>query len=251
MTSLTPREIMVIVNRWIGVKGGYLGDFSYRTHAEFYPEYCDLPYNPYDLEGTTRERFIEILKSAPPEHQVRIVEGVLERFPVDAADAPSTRTEELRAQLEEAVARVRRGGGVLHPSPAVSSDLVRRALADAETLVERAEAGHAVDRVHTALHGYFEALCTEMGVETDPAASMTQLLKTLRQEHPNIRAEGPRSSDIDSILKGMSSIIDKLQPVRNRASLAHPNPLLPEPEANLVINAVRTVFHYLDQKLQR
>lgn len=37
---------------------------------------------------------------------------------------------------------------------------------------------------------------------------------------------------------------------RNRASLAHPNPVLPGPEANLVINAVRTIFHYLDHKLR-
>jgi hypothetical protein len=32
--SLTPREVMKVVNRYIGVSGGYLGDFSYRTHAE-------------------------------------------------------------------------------------------------------------------------------------------------------------------------------------------------------------------------
>ena len=250
MAGLSRREIMVIVNRWIGVNDGYLGDFTYRTHREFYPEYCDLPYSPDDFEGTTRERFIEILKSAPPDHQARILEGVLERFPVGATDAPSTRTEALRDQLREAVERIHRGGGVLNPTPAVTSDVVRRALADAETLVERAEAGHAVDRVHTALHGYLGALCVASGIEADSDASVTRLLKTLRQEHSSLRAEGPRASDVDSILKGMSSIIDKLQPVRNRASLAHPNPVLPDPEANLVINAVRTVFHYLDQKLQ-
>jgi hypothetical protein len=32
--SLTPQEAMKVVNRYIGVEGGYLGDFSYRTHAE-------------------------------------------------------------------------------------------------------------------------------------------------------------------------------------------------------------------------
>jgi hypothetical protein len=241
---------MVIVNRWIGVSGGYLGDFSYRTHQEFYPEYCDLDYDPAELEGTTRERFIEILKSAPPHHQARIVEGVLERFPLDADGAPATRSEDLQAQLKEAISRVRRGGGVEHPSPTVTSDSVRRALADAETLIERAEAGHAVDRVHTALHAYLKALCDAAGINVDEGASITHILKALRKGHPALEADGPRASDIDSILKGMSSIIDKLQPVRNRASLAHPNPILPEPEANLVINAVRTVFHYLDQKLR-
>jgi hypothetical protein len=49
MAGLTRLEIMRIVNRYIGVSGGYLGDFSYRTHADFYPEYCDLGINPYEV----------------------------------------------------------------------------------------------------------------------------------------------------------------------------------------------------------
>ena len=84
MAGLSNVEIMKIVNRYVGVFGGYLGDFSYRTHADFYPEYCTLDINPYEYEGTTRERFIQILKSQPPGVQARIVRGVLERFPVNA-----------------------------------------------------------------------------------------------------------------------------------------------------------------------
>jgi hypothetical protein len=33
--GLTNGEVIQVVNRYIGVSGGYLGDFSYRTHAEF------------------------------------------------------------------------------------------------------------------------------------------------------------------------------------------------------------------------
>ena len=43
--GLTDAEIVRIVNRYIGVSGGYLGlpdRFTYRTHADFYAEYCDL-----------------------------------------------------------------------------------------------------------------------------------------------------------------------------------------------------------------
>jgi hypothetical protein len=42
----TENLIIKIVNRYIGVEGGYLGDFTYRNHREFYPEYCDLVKNP-------------------------------------------------------------------------------------------------------------------------------------------------------------------------------------------------------------
>jgi hypothetical protein len=48
----------------------------------------------------------------------------------------------------------------------------------------------------------------------------------------------------------MSAIIAVLNPVRNRASVAHPNDeLLEEPEAMLVINAVRTILQYVNAKL--
>ena len=47
-SALSKREIMIVVNRYIGVEGGYLGDFSYRTHAEFYPLYCELDIDPYE-----------------------------------------------------------------------------------------------------------------------------------------------------------------------------------------------------------
>jgi hypothetical protein len=47
----------------------------------------------------------------------------------------------------------------------------------------------------------------------------------------------------------MGSIMDVLNPIRNNASMAHPNDLLDPPEAMLVINAARTILHYIDTKL--
>ena len=39
MVGLSRGEIIRLVNSYIGVSGGYLGDFSSRTHAEFYPAF--------------------------------------------------------------------------------------------------------------------------------------------------------------------------------------------------------------------
>jgi len=52
------------------------------------------------------------------------------------------------------------------------------------------------------------------------------------------------------IFRGMAQIIDALNPVRNKKTLAHPNPLLDEPEAMLAINAIRTLLHYFDRRLK-
>lgn len=250
--GLTKQEIMKIVNRWIGVSGGYLGDFSYRTHAEFYPEYCGLEFDPYANEGTTRERFIEIASNAEPRDQAKIVRGVLERFPLGAEDAPLTRTAELRTEMISISGRLEGAAPVSSPNLRVASEVVERAISDAETLITTSGATSGVDRVHTTLHGFLIAACDSEGIHYPPDSSIAKLFKLLRQGHPALSDLGPRSGDIARILGSMASVIDVLQPLRNRASVAHPNPeLLDAPEAMLVINAARTILCYLDEKLAR
>jgi hypothetical protein len=91
MSAMTRMEIKKLVNRYIGVSGGYLGDFSYRTHADFYVEYCDLDIDPYQYEGTTRERFEKILETSPPHVQSKIIRGIIEKYPPKDGDADMTR----------------------------------------------------------------------------------------------------------------------------------------------------------------
>ncbi len=252
MPGLSQRDVMVVVNRYIGVSGGYLGDFSYRTHAEFYPLYCDLDIDPDARDGTTRERFIEILSSLDPVAQSQVLRGVLARFPLEAANAPPTRTPELRQAVEQMAARLTDGPRIPAPRIGVTADAVHRALLDAERLVSTNGATSAVDRVHTALHAYVEALCDEGGVATTNNASLTSMFKLLRQHHPALKPAGPRSGDVDRILRAFASVLDSLNTLRNQASMAHPQAaLLDPPEAMLVLHASRTVLHYLEARVRR
>jgi hypothetical protein len=248
--GLTKQEILKIVNRWIGVYGGYLGDFSYRTHADFYPEYCGLDIDPYSYEGTTRERFIEIVSGLEARDQAKVVCGVIDRFPLNGDPAPPTRTPQLMEDLMAAVARIEGGARVPSPKLNIANDVVERAISDAETLIKSTGATSGVDRIHTALHGYLIAICEDAGISYPNDPSITKLFKLIRTSHPQLQPSGPRGKDIDRILASMASIIDALQPVRNRASVAHPNPdLLETAEAMLVINSARTILQYLDLKL--
>jgi hypothetical protein len=57
---------------------------------------------------------------------------------------------------------------------------------------------------------------------------------------------GPHADDIDRILKSFASAVDALNTLRNRASIAHPNPtILAREEAYLYINVVRTIMAYI------
>jgi hypothetical protein len=250
MAGLTVSEVMKIVNRYIGVSGGYLGDFSYRTHAEFYQEYCDLEVDPYQYEGTTRERFIAILKSAAPDAQAKIIRGVLQRFPLDAEDAPSTRTKELHDELVSTARKLDGALPVASPEPRITSAVVERAIGDAEALIQASGAVSAVDRIHTALHGYLRAVCDQVGIPYGADDGMTRLFKLIRQQHPSFQNLGARSQDIERILQSFANIMDALNPIRNTASVAHPNAdLLKKDEAMLVVNSARTLLHYLNAKL--
>ena len=134
--------------------------------------------------------------------------------------------------------------------PKQTRDVVVRALADADELIRTNGATSAVDRIHTALHGHILALCEDAGLEIDRETTTNRALKLLRQSHPALAASGPRAEDITRILGAMATVLDSLNPIRNNASVAHPNTdLLDHAEAHLAINTARTVFAFLSAKL--
>ena len=181
MSGLTDREITRIVNRYIGVSGGYLGDFSYRSHADFYPEYCDMEINPYAYEGTTRERFIAILSSREPRDQARILRGVLERFPPD--QGPEAR-QVAQPEVLTLIQRLESGPLITAHTPQITSQVVLRALTDAETLIQTSGSTSAVDRAHTILHGYLMAVCDDCGIAYRRDDSMVSLFRAIQGAHP-------------------------------------------------------------------
>lgn len=245
--GLTTGQIHQLVNKYIGVTGGYLGDFSYKTHREFYLE-LDLQVDPDGIQGTTRERFIQILQQSDPSTQARIVQGILHKYPVGSSEL---RTQAMHDEIASWVPKLRAGGGVYVPSLARPSEIVERALSDAEHLIPARGAVSGIDRLHTALHGYVKQACADAGIlplEQDP--SLTRLFKQLREHHPKFRAQRVRQSEVSSVLNALASIVSVLDPIRNRASVAHPNTqLLGAPEAHLVVNCVRTLLHYLEAKI--
>jgi hypothetical protein len=248
--SVTKAEVIRLVNRYIGVSAGYLGDFSYRTHADFYAEYCDVDIDLSSHEGTTRERFIKVLTSAEPRDQAAILRGAIERFPVGADGAPGTQTDELAKEIATIADRVEGTASVASPNPRTSSAVVARAIADAEALLKETGATSGVDRVHTALHGHLLAVAAAAGLAVPKDASLAATYRLLLEKHPKLVPAGVRADDIRTVHRSIGAIIGALEPVRNRASVAHPNPvLLDAPEAVLVINVARTILTYVDEKV--
>lgn len=247
--SLSIQEITRLVNRYIGVSGGYLGDFSYRTHTEFYPEYCNLDIDPYQYEGTTRDRFIAILKASSPDIQAKIIQGVLQRFPLETEQKPVTRTLDLYIEMRDLSKRLEEVTHINSPVLRITSAVVEQAIKDVEVLLLTQSTVSGVDRIHTVLHGYLRAVCDDESIVYGHDDSIAKVFKTLRQQHSALKNLGTRTTEIERIFQSFAQIMDVLNPIRNNASVAHPNKnLLERDEAFLVIHATRTILHYLDAK---
>lgn len=245
---LSEQDARRLVARYIGVDQGYLGDFSYRTHTEFYPEYCGI-YDifPDELEGTTRQRFITILAGQSPDRQAKILRGVIDRFP-----ANNDQRRQFKPTVEQWISQLEGAPVVASPMPVASmSDVVRRALLDAENLIQTSGPASAVDRVHTALHGHMNALCAAANIALPERPTLQVAVKKLRENHPGLAPSGQRADEVSRVLYSMAATLDALTTLRNNATAAHPNDaLLGDHEALLAINAGRTIFAYIDSKVR-
>lgn len=143
------------------------------------------------------------------------------------------------------------GTTVAHVEPTGSAAALH-AMADAQVLLESRGPASAVDRVHTAIHGFLQGACDDAGLSYADQATPNQLLKLIIQDHPNLQSLGPRTGDVQRLLKTSGAIIDAMGTLRNNASLAHPNEaLLDKDEALLVVNLARTLLSFLTAKLER
>jgi len=139
---------------------------------------------------------------------------------------------------------------VPQPAPKITSSTVEEALKDAQNLLQTSGAKNAVDRIHTAIHGYLKQICDDSGISYPATANLTQLFALVRDKHPKLISAKLGDADLLQILRSFGIILEVTNNLRNKKTLAHPNDtLLDEPEAILAINAVKTILHYIDAKL--
>ena len=257
MNRLKRDDILRVVHDYIGVTTDhYLWGFNYSSHEDFYARYCGLP----DIDvaaararfGSTKKTFIGILEDASPGDQAKILRGVLEYLPIDRfpVDDREPRRQAM-VGIESMLARLGGAAVPLVEDLLVQSQTVERAIADAALLISERGATSGTDRVHTSLHGYIRAVCAKFNVVVASEATMAAMMKALRVSLPAMQIQNPRQGDVATVLHSMSAILDALDPIRNRASVAHPNEhLLEQPEALLVIDAARTIVNYVNRKLK-
>jgi hypothetical protein len=254
---MTIREINRLVEDYIGTTSdGYLNYFSYSKHEAFYHTYGDIEIDVPAYRsrcGSTRKTFIQILKDAAPRDQAKIIRGIFEfvRPPEDPCDDEAKRRRTAYDDLVKVAARLEGDGQVELPVLEITTETVALALRDAEILLKNSGPTNALDRAHTALHGYLKNICIKRGHSPAPDASLTALFKILREQFPEFKDLVAHDNEAKRVFGSIATALDGLNTIRNRGTLAHPNELLLESaEAMLFINLSKAALGYLNTKLK-
>lgn len=261
MERLTGKEVNSVLS-YIGGEGGYLGDFTYASHAQFYPMYCGVDIDPNEFQGTTRQRFTKILFESEPLIQAKILQGVIDKYPIEFFEHRNNDGFLTKQELENKKRiydniltwiSVLKGQGLLEVKELVYNySFVQETLDQCQTLISQHNCKSAVDRAHTALHGYLKETCKNAGLiikESNP--KIQDYWSKLKNEHPSFIIDHSQSHlPINQIVNAIGRLLENLNEIRNNKSYSHPNEeIIGESEAKLVINLFRSILNYIDSKI--
>ncbi|WP_274482693.1 abortive infection family protein [Paenibacillus polymyxa] len=261
MFKLSGKEINTVLS-YIGGTGGYLGDFTYASHSQFYPMFCGLDIDPYKYEGTTRQKFMKILSEATPLSQAKILQGIVDKYPLTYFEnhlenemISLSEYENKKRILDSITSWIHQlsGQGLVEINELVYNfEFVQDTLDQCQTMISQHNCSSAIDRAHTALHGYLKETCKKADLQINLSNPKIQdYWSKLKQEHPLFLIEHSQSHlPINQIVNAVSKMLEGLNEIRNNRSFSHPNEeIIKEPEAKFVINLFRSILQYVDQKV--
>ena len=127
------------------------------------------------------------------------------------------------------------------------TDVIAKAIEDAELFMSDEKYNSAFDRVHTAFYGYLRKKLDDLGESYEESDTLNQLYNKL---HSYVSADiaNDQSGIIKTTLHSASGAINSINELRNRHSLAHPNgSIISVREANLCIRLVKELSDYIEK----
>lgn len=244
-------------NQWLRLRPSIVKLLRHKGNFESADKLESMPFTLESATNSFGDEFCVLLATVGFEEYARLGEQIGDRESEKIYRLIANATTELLpgGYIRFIAARLNTNDmpdAVESPSLSISSSTVERALEDADKLIASGQgATSALDRVHTALHGYLNVICREAGIAVDPGEKMTSVFKKLREQHPKLLYAGPREGDVGMVFKGTATIIDAVNTLRNNASVAHPNDtVMPQAEAMFLINLIRSLLHFIEMKVR-
>lgn len=127
------------------------------------------------------------------------------------------------------------------------TDVITKAIEDAELFMSNGKYDSAFDRVHTAFHGYLRKKLDDIGETYEESDTLNQLYNKLHiYVSANIASD--QSGIIKTTLRSASGIINSINDLRNRHSLVHPNEsIISVREAKLCMKLIKELSDYIEK----
>lgn len=130
-----------------------------------------------------------------------------------------------------------------------ATEVIEKAIVDAEVFMAEGKYTSAFDRVHTAVMGYFRKKLNDLSVSYEESDTLGQLYNKIH-EHIAKSMTTNIGSLMKTAIRSASGVISSINELRNRHSLAHPNDeLITDKEAKLCINMAKTITDYIESVL--
>lgn len=127
------------------------------------------------------------------------------------------------------------------------TEVIGKAISDAELLMREGKYDSAFDRVHTAFHGYLRKLLDNKGVTYEESDTLSQLYTKLHTEISSNIGSTEIAELVKKSLRSASGVIAAINEMRNRHSLSHPNDdLLQKREAEFAIRLIKDLSDYIN-----
>lgn len=253
--GLQSYEVGFIVNQWIGanpdVQSSGLAWFTHDELTDFLAGDCGVPPS---VRGVTqaddlskRARLMAALECASIQHQAAILDGLLRRADLTPPPGDSFRA---RTKMGGWLDELRQADEHFVQLDLPVPDVAARALDAADAHMAKGEYMQAVDRIHTAVHACVQGLAIEANVDIERKKGLGEQFSAVRDQHAAFVVQDGDRATAD-VFKGLGRVLDGINWMRNKHSLAHPSPQpLADAEARLAVNAAKALLQYVLDRLE-
>lgn len=127
------------------------------------------------------------------------------------------------------------------------SDTIQKAIEDATLFMREGKYDSAVDRVHTAFHGYLRQLLINYCVAFAKDDGLPALYNKLHEYYGSSIQPQEVAVRIKTTVRSAIGVVNSINELRNNNTVAHPNgELIQKREAQLVIRLVNAIVDYIE-----
>lgn len=246
MSDLSTVE-MRYLERLLVSSPGYILDFSNPSFRDFIIDSVQIDIyagDKYEMQGTSKANRLRCFCDIETGQTVGVLLGDLIRHHKEiSADFADKKLLENCERIVERLLRSSPIGSVERLDDLVSGADATKVLNSVKDAINRNEPEMAIDRLHAFYQAFARERCATRGIGYD---RLEPLHGVVGKFVKLLKAEGKvESSMAVTILKESGKVLDDFSNARNNHSPAHPNPLLSNAEATMILHWVRASIEFL------